>query len=322
MEKYNPLSALVSLFKDSLPLGPLNPLFPDVVDIWFSEHRLKIEESTAYNYQKAIPEVKQRFQGIAVRDITAEMIYDYLQYLKSQSLRPTYPKIYCSIVKMSLQCAVKYGYINYNPADDVQFIGRTRTEIFPYDVYEISKLLSVDGPDWVRDAIFIAFHTGMRPGEIFALKWSDIDFQFGFISVQRSISRASSKTKLTKTPAGMRRIDIDSRLREYLGDMREKACPDKSFVFPSPPLGHHEYRVPWNLAPELRKMCALAEIEYRRFYTFRHTHATVLLSMGIHPKIVQERLGHTDVKVTMEIYSHVTPTIQRQAVEALENLPI
>ena len=67
-------------------------------------------------------------------------------------------------------------------------------------------------------------------------------------------------------------------------------------------------------------MCDKAGIEYRNFYALRHTHATLLLEMNVHPKIVQERLGHSDIKITMEIYSHVTPTIQRQAVTAMETI--
>lgn len=79
-------------------------------------------------------------------------------------------------------------------------------------------------------------------------------------------------------------------------------------------------RIPWNISKHLQEMCVKAGIPPRSFHILRHTHATVLLSHGVHPKIVQERLGHSDIKITMEIYSHVTPTIQRAAVEVYENI--
>ena len=92
------------------------------------------------------------------------------------------------------------------------------------------------------------------------------------------------------------------------------------YVFPAPPKGRHEYRVPWNLAEKLGAMCRSAGIPPRNFYSLRHTHATILLEMGVHPKIVQERLGHSRMNITMDIYSHVAPTIQKQAVEELEKI--
>ena len=160
----------------------------------------------------------------------------------------------------------------------------------------------------------------MRPSEIFALEWNDINFQVGFISVQRAISRANSKTKITKTPSGVRRIDIDTILIQYLHSLYCKRNPYNKYVFPAPPRSKRDYRVPWNISNELHAMCDKAGIEYRNFYALRHTHATLLLEMNVHPKIVQERLGHSDIKITMEIYSHVTPTIQQQAVTAMETI--
>lgn len=299
------------------------PKFADIIDMWMAKHRLKIVDSTAYRYTKSIPYVKDWFGDIEVSAVTDVMVFDYVQYLKRDSgLAYTSIRIYCTIVKNSLRYALINGYIKYNPADDVKMPGRCRAEIQVYTQEEIVQLSSADGLDWVRDGIIIASRTGMRPSEVYALKWTDISFEYGYISVQRAISRANSSTKVTKTPAGTRRIDIDSKLIAHLQSMYDKADHDNKYVFPAPPLGRHEYRVPWNLAPELRKMCASIGIPYRNFYCFRHSHATILLEMGVHPKIVQERLGHSSIKITLDTYSHVTPTIQQRAVYAMEQLPI
>lgn len=285
-------------------------LYSDLLDIWFSDHRLRIAASTAYGYQMALPYIKEYFAGIAVDDITPEMIYDYIQYLETVMV-PTSARTYCKIINMSLNYGVKYHYLFYNPAWDVRFPRRARAEVTSFTINEVYLLLNTDGPAWVKDGIMIAFRTGMRPGEIYALKWSDIYFDQRFIAVQRAISRASSRVELktTKTASGVRRIDMDNKLTAHLLQMYHLS--DGEFVFPGT---RREYKVPWNISKHLKEMCNRAGIQPRNFYSLRHTHATVSMACGLHPKIMQERLGHNDCKVTMETYSHVAPTLQQEAV--------
>ncbi len=295
-----------------------NPLYGDVIDAWYNKHRLRIMESTAYNYKMSIPLVKEYFQGLRVRDITPDMVYDFVQYIVKRASSKTSATNYFKILKMSLDFAVGRGYIHYSPADDVKFPKKIRVEVKPFQTSEVYALLECDAPQWVKDGIMIAFRTGMRPGEIYALKWTDINLDVGYISVQRSISKACSETKETKTPAGVRRVEIDSKLKAYLESMESRGISE--YVFPAPPKGRHKYRVPWNIAHFIRSMCQEAGIPYRNFYALRHTHATMLFSLGVHPKIVQERLGHSSIKVTVDTYSHIVPGIQRLAVEELEKI--
>jgi integrase len=295
-------------------------IYSEVLSEWFEHHMVEIEESTAYNYKKTLPYIKDALGGLEVEEITEHIIYEYVQSLLHSTLAYSSTRVYCKVIKLSLRYAVRRGYLKFNPSDDVKMPKKIRAEIKVFQKEEIPLILSVDGPDWVKNGIVIAFRTGMRPSEIFALEWNDINFQVGFISVQRAISRANSKTKITKTPSGVRRIDIDTILIQYLHSLYCKRNPYNKYVFPAPPRSKRDYRVPWNISNELHAMCDKAGIEYRNFYALRHTHATLLLEMNVHPKIVQERLGHSDIKITMEIYSHVTPTIQQQAVTAMETI--
>lgn len=291
-------------------------LYSDLLDIWFADHRLRIAASTAYGYEMTLPYIKKYFNGIFVNGITSEMIYNFIQHL-FEEMAPTSARRHCNIINLSLNYAVKYHYIYYNPAWDVNFPRRERTEIKPFTEEEVYLLLETDGPEWVKDGIMIAFRTGMRPGEIYALKWSDVYFHQCFISVQRAISRSNSivKLKTTKTVAGIRRIDIDSKLTAYLMQMHEGV--EGEYLFPG---RKREYRVPWNLSKYLKDMCNRAGIPPRDFYSLRHTHATISMEHGLHPKIVQERLGHSSCKITMETYSHVSPTLQQEAVKIWEEI--
>lgn len=293
-----------------------NILYSDLLDIWFSDHRLRIAASTAYGYEKTLPRIKKYFSDIFVADITPDKIYDFIQLLKEE-MAPTSARRHCNIINLSLNYAIKYHYIYYNPAWDVTFPKRVRTEIKPFSEEEVYRLLETRGEKWVKDGIMISFRTGMRPGEIYALKWADINFEQHFLSVQRAISRANSTVKLktTKTVAGIRRIDIDNKLTAYLMQMHEGAKGD--YLFPGE---KREFRVPWNLSKYLKDMCNRAGIPPRDFYSLRHTHATVSMAHGLHPKIIQERMGHSNCKITMETYSHVSPTLQQEAVKVWDEI--
>lgn len=295
-----------------------NPLYSDVLDGWYNKHSLRIKESTAYNYYIAIPLLKKYFAGVYVQEITPEIAHGFVQYVLEKVNVDTSARLYCKVLNMSLCYAVGYGYIYYNPVDEIVLPKRKRAEITPFTVDEVYALMDASGPQWVKDGIMITFRTGMRPGEVYALKWADINLEVGYISVQRAISRASSKTKETKTPSSTRRIDIDSKLIAYLKEMKKEKS--SQYVFPAPSKGRQEYRVPWNLSKFLGIMCEEVGIPPRTFYSLRHTHATILFEKGVHPKIVQERLGHSSIKITMDIYSHVAPTIQKQAVDELEKI--
>ena len=97
---------------------------------------------------------------------------------------------------------------------------------------------------------------------------------------------------------------------------------DNPYVFPSSTKARYPFRVPWNIAKIVKGMCVSAGIEPRDFRALRHTHATVLLSHGVHAKIVQERLGHTDYNITMGTYSFVAPTLQHEATDVMDGLGI
>lgn len=295
-------------------------LYDVVIEAWIDTHKLHIADSTEYNYRKGIPRVKDYFRDVYIQELTAEMVYEFIKTLKAQAYTLASVRLYCKIVSLSIRYAHKMGYIYHNPIDGMSLSKRTRAEIHPFLESEMPLLLAQEAEQWVKDAIVIAFYTGMRPGEIFALKWSDIDLEMGYIMVQRAQSRACSRVRLKepKTSTGVRRIDIGVTLIGHLSHMER--CPGNPYVFPSGDgIG---YRVPWNISKRLHRMCTDAGIPARDFRALRHTHATVLLAHGINPKIVQERLGHRYVEITLDVYSYITPTIQQEAVRVLDEIAI
>lgn len=294
--------------------------FTEVFDEWLRYHKLEINESTAYGYEIRSPYIKQYFANSLI-NISTTNINEFIIEMKTEGFSDSNIVNYCKELSLCFNYACATGYISKNPVDKacVPKVPR-HTEIYPYTTQEVIKLLKVNYLQWVKDGIMIAFHSGMREGEIYALKWTDINLEQRFIMVQRAQSKTGSKVvlKTTKTASGIRRIDIDKYLTAYLQDMKRSST--SNYVFPSDENSKYEFKVPWNLASHIRKMCMIAGIPPRNFHAMRHTHATVLLSYGVHPKIVQERLGHSDIYITMEIYSHVLPTIQKTAVKVFEQI--
>lgn len=299
-----------------------NIKFSTVYFEWVDHHGLEVEKATVYRYKKEYTKIGAYFGDMYIKDITTDMIQDFIKLLLLDLSRTTVNK-YAQNLKLCFRYAISQGYLNEdnNPMDGVAIPKRQRVEIHPFSPQEINIILQQDASEWVRDGIIIAYRTGMRLGEIFAIIPSiDINFDEQYISVQRSQCRVGSKVflKTTKTPSGVRRIDIDTYLALHLLSMVEKH-PDSKFLFPDPN-DPNLPRIPWNISTYLRQMCRDAGVPERNFHTLRHTHASVLLAHGTHPKIVQERLGHADVSTTLTTYSHLTPTIQKQAVNVFEDL--
>lgn len=305
---------MLNPFKNNLKLV-------DVYNEWVDFHSIEIEHSTAYGYHRQLVRIRQFFSDVKIKDVASSTLQEFIKFLSDSGLSSTSQNKYCCALKLCFDFAFRKGYIADNPMNDVAIPPRRRVKIYPFSISEMDMILQQDAPDWIRNGIIISFRTGMRLGEIYALEWSDIDFDGQFIMVQRAQSRAGSlvEIKTTKTSSGVRRIDIDTHLALHLLEMHEHDNSGSRYVF-SVPEYPDKYRIPWNISTHLRHMCDSAGIPERNFHTLRHTHASILLAHGKHPRMVQERLGHADVKTTLMTYSHVAPTLQKEAVEVFENI--
>ncbi len=174
------------------------------------------------------------------------------------------------------------------------------------------------------EALFVlALTTGMRQGELFGLQWSDIDLARKSIYVQRSAQEVDDEIELVepKSAAGRRRITLSAIAVDALKRRRalaKKEEHDSELVFPTE-RGYvlrksNFQRTIWN---PIRKA---AKVPKARFHDLRHSAATLLLAEGVHPRIVQEMLGHSNVTLTLQTYSHALPTMQAGAAAAFDRV--
>ncbi len=218
--------------------------------------------------------------------------------------------------------AVKWGYVGRNVCDSVESPKPTKKEFTPLSPDQVGILLAATDNLRDRALILMAVTTGMRQGEILALRWSDIDLKEKVVRVRRSLSITTEGVSFVppKSAKGKRSIGLTSSTVRVLEDHRaEGGEPDgEDLVFGS------STGTPWapqnlvrrNFKP-LLKRAGLPDI---RFHDLRHTCATLLFSRNVHPKIVQEMLGHGSITLTLDTYSHYVPSLGEKATLAMEEM--
>ncbi len=176
----------------------------------------------------------------------------------------------------------------------------------------------------------LAVTTGMREGELLALRWRDINFDNRSLHIQRSMGYISGKGYLEfepKTPRGRRKIVLPPFVCEALKQHRTRQLEiplkggerwqDRDLVFCNIYGG---YLDPSHLRQRFDKLLNEAGLPDVRFHDLRHSAATILLSIGVPAKVVQEILGHSQISMTMDIYSHVLPDMQQEAMSKMNDL--
>lgn len=169
----------------------------------------------------------------------------------------------------------------------------------------------------------------MRQGELLGLRWQDIDLEGGVITVRQTLQQTGARFffQEPKTAKGRRLVEIsppvvEALRRHRLEQKKEKLFygqeyRDQGLVFCTPKGGPIDKKT---LLRWFKRVLATAGLPATRFHDLRHTCATLLLKAGTHPKVVQERLGHSSIGMTLDTYSHVLPGMQREAARKLDEL--
>ena len=226
--------------------------------------------------------------------------------------------------------AVRWGLVARNVADLVDPPRVQHREMLVLSPEQVRRLLEAAKGGPLEAVIAVAVSTGLRRGELLALRWRDVDLDVGVLRVvgtlQRDYSRKLAITE-PKTVRSRRQVELSAvavnalrahraaqtQARLLLGEDWE----DGDLVFPNP-VGRPQdgsHLLLGQFVPLLQR----AGLPRIRLHDLRHTAATLLLGQGIHPKIVSEMLGHTTVGITLDLYSHVTPTMHRAAADAIDD---
>ena len=234
-----------------------------------------------------------------------------------------------AVIHIALQTAVKWGLINRNVADAVDPPRFKRSTMQTWSENEVNCFLEVAKESHYYRLFYTALFTGMGRGELLALRWQDVDFIYSQIYVNRSLHQLRNGSYIftqPKSEKSRRTIAMSSSLFLVLSEYRKvketealllgQAVNETDLVFcnSDKPFRPNTATYAWE------RIAAGAGVKVIRLHDARHTHASLMLKQGIHPKIVQERLGHTSIQMTLDTYSHVAPGIQQAAAESFDEL--
>ena len=216
---------------------------------------------------------------------------------------------------------VTYQFIDSNPCRSVKAPNPDKPEINPFTKDDMQKIFNFIDEYYLYSIIYVDRETGLRRGEILALKWEDISFEKQEIYIQRSVEEIPGEGlnfKKPKNDSSYRNIyvkdgvvDILKKIKKH--HLKTSHTDNLIFTYPDGTKIRPDY-----ITKKFKKILRKINLGEHRFHDLRHTHATELLKAGVHPKIVQERLGHSKIETTLNVYSHVIPSMQKGAVEKLK----
>lgn len=244
---------------------------------------------------------------IPLRDLRPAMIQTVLVNLGHAPTRSDALAIV--VLRTALAYAVKAQMLHSNPAAEVQTPRVERGELRPLTTAEARRFLAKAKDDRLFALYALALHSGMRLGELLALEWRDVDLHAGTVRVERHLKTRAARRTIALGPETIAALRAHRDRMQHEGHaLRRVFVSERGHALNPSNLQKRSFK------PLLRA----AKCPEVRFHDLRHTAATLLLSAGVHPKIVSERLGHANVATTMNVYQHVDPAMQRSAASALE----
>jgi integrase len=232
------------------------------------------------------------------------------------------------VLTQALGQAVRWGILGKNPVKGAQPPRPVRPEPVVVDPSLAKRIVTALSSSAVELPGMLAISTGMRRGEILGLRWADLGPDLHQAQVRRTLHTTGLGLQFSepKTRKSRRAVDLPefvrpplerARLEQALRRSKASRWQDLDLVIER---GDGAPLNPDTLSSRWRLFLARSGLPHVRFHDLRHAHATLMLLQGVHPKVVSERLGHASVGITLDLYSHVLPSMQQDAVRAFDEL--
>jgi integrase len=318
------LRELIRKQEDNRPVSPSKMLLKDYLAQWLERIQYEVRPKTLGDYKSLVRLYITPYMGKIqlgkLDPIQIEKAWSDL--LKSGKSTSVVQHVHVRLSK-ALTDAVDRLLIPWNPCQSATPPRVVKKEIYPPDANAMSRILDVARTTDYYEPLHAAFHSGLRRGELLAINWRDVDLNMATVSVARSLYRAKGGLSIyqdTKTAKGRRLVSLTPASALVLRSLRERQEADGLLLGyevndDSPVFRYRDGSpiLPSGLTHAFTKIMRRAGLEGYRLHDVRHAHATLMLKQGVHPKIVQERLGHSRIGTTLDTYSHVTPGLQEAA---------
>ena len=305
--------------------------FKDLTDMWLVNYKMTLKPQS-YNSTVSMlnKHILPYFGKMKLDKITSSDVQTFINDLSKKTINYVNAR---SIISRILQHGILLQLIQHNPARDIVLPRKQKKDsdkVKFIDKDDLKKFLDYIEKDKLRNyktnfnyvLYKLLLATGLRIGEACAVEWSDIDLINGTINIDKTYSKSIRRLSTTKSKSGTRLISIDqatvNMLKLYQVRQRQLfhevgGVPEVVFSTPTRKYFHTFVR-----QNALDKTCKEAGISRFTFHAFRHTHASLLLNAGISYKELQYRLGHSNIAMTLDVYSHLSKDKEKEAVSYYE----
>jgi integrase len=329
------MTRMVNDFNNGNFVRPGKVLCSEFFDRWLKEYaKINLAENTYECYDDIIRlHLSPSLGKVKLTSLKPENLQKYYADKLNSGLSNRTVRYHHTVLHNILKTAMKWGLLQRNVCDLTDPPSPVRVEMHTMNEDEIRRFLEAAKSTKYYPLFFTALYTALRRSELLALKWVDVDLLSMQVSVNKSLHQLrngeiivkqpktqKSRRLVSLTPANVivlrEHRESQNKYRESIGS---PVLTDNDFVFCN---YNGKHLLPDSISHIWMKMVRRLGLKNIRLHDARHTHASLMLKQGVHPKIVQERLGHASIQITLDTYSHVAPGLQQAAANKFDDIMI
>jgi integrase len=264
---------------------------------------------------------------VALGKLTPQRVQAWLNNRATAGVSPRRCQYARAVLRTALQQAVKWNLVARNAAALVDPPRVVQREITPLDPTQCRTLLEACNGHRLGPLFTVAVALGLRKGEMLGLRWNDVDLAEGVLHVRQALQRRNGAVCFVepKSRRSRRTVTLPAVVKATLDIHRVRQLEERmvaggrwvesGLVFTTrvgTPLDER------NVTKEFQRLLQTAGLPHIRLHDLRHTAATLLLAQGVNPRVVMETLGHSQISLTLDTYSHVLPTLQQDAADQMD----
>ncbi len=284
--------------------------------------RPTVRPSTHRRYGELIRlHIVPRLGGLALSRLTPAHLQGLLVSMEQSGASPRARQLVYGVLHRALAQALRWGMVPRNVCDAVTKPRAPRPTMQVLTADQVARLFDAAANDRFHALYVLAVTTGLRQGELLGLEWDDVDLSSAVVRVRQALHELAGRLWLDepKNSKARRTVDLPALAVAAVRIHRERMLAEgrpHGLVFCDTRGG--PIRKSNLVRRSFRPLLIKAGLPLIRFHDLRHTAATLLLAQGVHPKVVQERLGHAQIAITLDVYSHVLPSMGREAAAKLD----
>jgi integrase len=298
---------------------------------WLENSKATLRPTTAHQYELIMRKhILSHLGGIKLREIRLDNIEQYYSELIQSGVGIRTVRVTHNILHKAFEKAVRYGLVSTNQVHGAALPRYKSREMTVLNASQVTQFLAATRDSKYQALYHLAVTTGMREGELFGLKWSDLHWNNGTLHIQRQVQKIPGKPwkfSEPKTASGRRMIKLGEGTLLVLREHKERQAFQKAvagdrwqeydLIFPTSVGTPGD---PSNLRVDFLKMLERAGLPIIRFHDLRHTAASLLLNHGIPVLVVSKMLGHANPSVTLDVYGHLYHDSQYEAAKVMDAL--